>query len=59
MDATEQNFNIVERILGILAEEKCTVRQSEEILRYAASEIHERSTVQSAKREGDHQGWSI
>lgn len=49
MEATEKNFNIVERILEILAEEKCTVRQSEEILRYTASEIQERSTVQVAK----------
>lgn len=49
MDATEKNFDIVERILEILAEKKCTVRQSEDILRYVGSEVRERSTVQSAK----------
>ncbi len=59
MDATEKNFDIVERILEILAEKKCTVRQSEDILRYVGSEVRERSTVQSAKREDGHQGWSM
>lgn len=49
MEATEKNFDIVERILDILAEKECTVRQSEDILRYVASEIRERSTVQCAK----------
>ncbi len=50
MDATAKNYEIVEKIIAILEAERCTVRQSEDVLRYAASEIRERSTVRVAKK---------
>ena len=46
MEATDQNFRIADKILTLLAEENCTVRQAEEILAYTARCIREESTVQ-------------
>lgn len=45
MDATKQNFQIASRIGSLLEEEKCTVAQAVEILRYVSRKIQYTSYV--------------
>lgn len=43
---TEKNCRIADEIMEILAEEKCTVEESQEILSSVSAEIRKSSTVQ-------------
>lgn len=48
MEATRKNIKIVEKIIELLSEEKCTIDESTKILQYANNMIKETSMVQSA-----------
>lgn len=45
MKATQKNEKIARQIINLLAQEKVTVEESDEILRFARDEIKERSLV--------------
>lgn len=46
MQVTEKNCRIADKIVKILADEKCTVEESQEILNSVSLEIRKSSTVQ-------------
>lgn len=46
MEVTEKNCRIADRIMEILANEKCTIEESQEILSDVSREIRKSSIVQ-------------
>lgn len=46
MNATIQNMQLADRILNILAEEQCTVRQAQEVLGFVSGRVRDYSEVQ-------------
>lgn len=46
MEATKQNCHVALQIIELLANENCTVKQSEEILSFVGMTIRNTSTVQ-------------
>ena len=46
MEATKQNYQIAKKIIELLINENCTVKQSEEILSFVGTTIRNTSTVQ-------------
>ena len=50
MRISEKNCRIVDRIIELLAEEKCTVEDAQDILSTVAREVRKTSTVQIGKK---------
>lgn len=50
MQITEKNCRIADKIIEILANEKCTVEDGKEILSTISREIEKSSTVQVGKK---------
>lgn len=51
MTISEENVRIAEQIVAILSENKCTVRQSEEILSFVGTTIRKTATVPPLTKE--------
>lgn len=53
METTEKNCRVADRIMEILANEKCTVENAQEILREVGREITRNTTVHLARKLSD------